>query len=461
LKAPTLTFFISPNEKAVPVYLVGKPNQLPKGLDAIQLALVKTCGFSASAGSILLLPDQEGGLSGVLFGLGEGQDPFICAKLTAELPAGDYALVGDGDLDGETLALALRLGAYSFDRYKANKEDKPSPRFVLPEGCHEETNDALARAVTLTRDLVNTPTSDMGPAELAGAAIDLGKSHGAKVDVTVGEDLLTQNLPLIHAVGRASASAPRLIDMTWGREADPKITLVGKGVCFDSGGLNLKPGSAITLMKKDMGGSANVLGLASLIMDAKLPVRLRVLIPAVENSVSGNAFRPGDVLPSRLGPTVEIENTDAEGRLILADALALGDEESPELMLDMATLTGAARVALGPELPPFYTEDDGLASDLATAALTVHDPLWRMPLWQPYAAGLESKVADLCHTSSDGFAGSVTAALFLQKFVSQAKCWAHFDIYAWNAKPKPGRKIGGEAQAIRTIFKVLCDRYPK
>jgi leucyl aminopeptidase len=287
----------------------------------------------------------------------------------------------------------------------------------------------------------------------------LTRKHKARVSVVKGDDLLAKNFPMIHAVGRASDKAPRLIDMAWGDRNAPKVTLVGKGVCFDTGGLDIKPSSGMLLMKKDMGGAANVLGLASMIMASRLKVRLRVLIPAVENAISGNAFRPGDVLKSRKGQTVEIGNTDAEGRLVLADALALADEEEPEILVDMATLTGAARVALGPDLPPFYTDDDRLASDLAAAAREQEDPLWRMPLWRPYDAKLSSKVADMNNVTTDGFAGSITAALFLKRFVEKAKSWAHFDIFAWNPSDRPHGPAGGEAQGIRALERVISQRY--
>jgi leucyl aminopeptidase len=319
----------------------------------------------------------------------------------------------------------------------------------------------IAAAVTLTRDLINTPTNDMGPDALENAARALASEHKAEISVTEGEALLERNFPMIHAVGRAGAIAPRLIDITWGKESDPKVTLVGKGVCFDTGGLDIKPASGMLLMKKDMGGAANVLGLASVVMDAKLPVRLRVLIPAVENSIAGNAFRPGDVLQSRKGLTVEIGNTDAEGRLVLADALALADEEEPELLIDMATLTGAARVALGPDLPPFFTHDDALAEAIAAKAEETADPLWRMPLWQPYAQKLSSRIADINNVTTDGFAGAVTAALFLSRFVEKAKAHVHFDIFGWVPVEKPASPVGGEAQAIRALYLLLKEKYGK
>jgi leucyl aminopeptidase len=314
-------------------------------------------------------------------------------------------------------------------------------------------------AVYLVRDLVNTPTNDMGPDDLETAVRTLAKKHKASVAVVKGDELLAQNFPMIHAVGRAADQAPRLIDLTWGPKGAPKVTLVGKGVCFDTGGLDIKSASNMLLMKKDMGGAANVLGLASMIMAADMEVRLRVLIPAVENSISDEAFRPGDILQSRKGQTVEIGNTDAEGRLILADALALADEEEPELIIDMATLTGAARVAIGPEIAPFFTDDDGFAADVVAAGAAIADPVWRLPLWKGYDRKLSSKVADFNNVTTDGFAGAVVAAMFLKRFVERAKAWAHFDIYAWAPTERPHCPVGGEAQAIRAIEQVLARRY--
>jgi len=313
--------------------------------------------------------------------------------------------------------------------------------------------------VCLARDLINTPANDMGPVELEEAARTLAGRHGAQLRSIVGDDLITEGFPLVHAVGRAAARAPRLIDISWGDPGHPKVTLVGKGVCFDTGGLDIKPESGMLNMKKDMGGAATMLGLAHMLMDRGAKLRLRVLIPAVENAISGSAFRPRDVYRSRKGLTVEIGNTDAEGRLILADALALADEEQPELIADMATLTGAARVALGADLPPFYTDDDQFAADLARYATAENDPLWRMPLWRPYDALLDSKVADLNNVSSGGFAGSITAALFLRRFVSAAKAWLHVDIFAWNQASKPGRPEGAECQAARALYALLVARY--
>jgi leucyl aminopeptidase len=330
---------------------------------------------------------------------------------------------------------------------------------VPPDGIDMPDITRMAEAAALARDLINTPSNDMGPEELALAARAVATRYGASFSTIVGDELTRQNFPLIHAVGMASTRAPRLIDLTWGDSAHPKVTLVGKGVCFDTGGLDLKPSSGMLIMKKDMGGAANVLALAQMVMDAKLKVRLRVLIPAVENAVAGNAFRPLDIFKSRKGTTVEIGNTDAEGRLVLADALALADEEKPDLLVDLGTLTGAARVALGPDLPPFYTNDETLAQDVARYAKEENDPLWRMPLWPPYDSWLDSKTADINNAPSGGFAGSITCALFLQRFVTDAKSWLHVDIYGWTPSAKPARPEGGECQAARAIYKVLSERY--
>jgi len=420
-------------------------------------AWVETSGFKAEAGKVLLLPDGSGGIAGALLGLGDGSDPFATGALAAALPLRTYRFVEADGIDTANAVLGFALGTYQFNRYAGKKRE--NPRVILPEGVDGEEISRLARAIFLVRDLINTPANDMSPADLAAAAVEVANKHGASASVIVGNDLLTENYPMVHAVGRAAEVAPRLIDFTWGRADAPKVTLVGKGVCFDTGGLDLKPSSAMLLMKKDMGGAANVLALADLIMGAKLDVRLRVLIPAVENNVSGNAFRPGDVLQSRKGLTVEIGNTDAEGRLILADALAEADSETPDLVIDMATLTGAARSALGPDLPPYYTNDEALAAQIAEASETTFDPLWRMPLWKPYDSWLSSKIADVNHVSDGPFAGSITAALFLGRFIEKSKAWVHFDIYGWMPKPRPGRPVGGEAQAIRALYCLLKSRF--
>ncbi|QDG74486.1 M17 family metallopeptidase [Labrenzia sp. PHM005] len=416
--------------------------------------------FSAKSSSFQLVPGLSGQLAAVLFGVEEDgpAHAFALGSLAKALPAGDYHLA-EGFPQPEEAALGFALSGYKFDRYRKASE-KPV-RLAVPDSIDLDRIGAILDGVQLARDLINTPANDLGPEELAQSIDTLFAAHGGAGRCVVGEDLLTEEFPMVHAVGRASSREPRLADYAWGNENHPKITLVGKGVIFDTGGLNVKPGGSMTLMKKDMGGAANVLGLASMIMAAELPVRLRVIVPCVENAISGNAFRPGDILPSRKGMTVEIGNTDAEGRLVLADALALADEESPDLLIDMATLTGAARVALGPDLPPFYTDDDALAEDIAVMSEAATDPLWRMPLWQPYMKYLDSKVADINHinTSGTGFAGSITAALFLSRFVEKAHSWVHFDIFGWTPAEKPGKPMGGEAQGIRALFDLISERY--
>ncbi len=416
-------------------------------------------GFDGAATAFLPLPGNEAGsLGGALLGLGANDDPLVFGKLATALPEGAWKFA-DAPSQPELALLGFLLGGYRFSKYLPAAK-LPAVSLAAPKGVDIAAVRRVAEAVSLARDMVNTPASDMGPQAIEKSARAVAAKFKAKVKVITGPQLLKQNFPMIHAVGRAASEAPRLIDFTWGPKGAPKVTLVGKGVAFDTGGLDIKPSSGMLLMKKDMGGAANVLALAQLIMGEKLPVRLRVLVPAVENSISASAFRPGDILPSRKGITVEIGNTDAEGRLILADALALADEESPDILIDMATLTGAARVALGPDLPPFYTDDEFFAAELAGASERVADPLWRMPLWRPYERKLKSKIADTNNVTTDGFAGSVTAALFLKKFVGNAKIWAHFDIFAWNPVEKPHAPVGGEAQAIRAIFQVLKQRYP-
>ena len=423
-------------------------------------AWLKSAGFAAKDHELLLVPGTNGALAAVVLGLGKGLDILALAQLSESLPQGTYAL---GDVPegyrGTNAALAWLLGTYTFGRYKKSK--KQFAKLVLPKGADGDEATRIADGVFLARDLVNTPSNDMGPEELANAARVLAKKHGAKISFVVGDDLLKKNYPLIHTVGRASVRAPRLIDITWGKPGAPKVTLVGKGVCFDTGGLDLKPSSGMLMMKKDMGGAATVLGLAHMIMDAKLNMRLRVLIPAVENSVSGNAYRPGDVFPSRKGLTVEIGNTDAEGRLVLADALTEGDAEKPELMIDLATLTGAARAATGFELPPYFTDDEKLSADLMRHANDVQDHVWRLPLWRGYEASVGSPIADITNMPNYGLAGAITAALFLNRFVSNAKAWMHLDIPAWIDRPKPGRRAGAEANTARALYALLKERYPQ
>ncbi|HVV63824.1 MAG TPA: leucyl aminopeptidase family protein, partial [Rhizomicrobium sp.] len=419
-------------------------------------------GFAAAAGEIALVPATTGesAVASVLFGLGKGDatPSLLAGKLATSLPAGTYRL-RDGFADPALAALAFALGAYRFTRYRDDRHGQR--RLVIPTGVDGREVARIADAVALARDLINTGPNDLGPAELAEAAQAVAERHNATFTQIVGDALIADNFPLIHAVGAAAAPerAPRLIDIRWGDPSDPKVTLIGKGVVFDTGGLDIKPSSGMLLMKKDMGGAANALALADMIMGAGLKLRLRVLIPAVENAIAGNAFRPGDVFRSRKGLTVEIGNTDAEGRLILADALALAGEEDPALIVDLATLTGAARTALGPEVIPVYTADDTLAADLARHAVAVADPVWRMPLWAPYNALFESKIADLNNAGQSPFAGSITAALFLQRFIADPTRWLHADIYAWNPSPKPARPEGGEAQTIRALYALLKERH--
>jgi leucyl aminopeptidase len=458
--------FAPPTADAVPVHAVR-----PDGLEALAATLPKAAaawlaatGFEPTAGSVAALPGDGGTIAAAVLGLGKAPaggripaaDPLLAGALATALPAGTYALASGFD-DPATAALAFALGSYRFERYRTRK--KPAPRLVLPAGADDAEIGRIADAVFLARDLVNTPANDLGPAEIADAVHALADRHGAAFSEIVGADLVARNFPLIHAVGAASDRPPRLAELVWGDPTHPKVTLVGKGVAFDTGGLNIKPDASMLLMKKDMGGAAAAIALAHMVMDAGLPVRLRLLVAAVENSISGEAFRPGDVYTSRKGITVEIGNTDAEGRLILADALALADEEAPDLIVDFATLTGAARVALGPDLPPLFTDDEAFASELLAHGAAVADPLWRLPLWRRYEKLLDSKIADVNHISGGPFAGSITAALFLSRFVEKATTWAHLDVYAWVPAARPGRPEGGEAQSARALYALFKARY--
>lgn len=444
--------FCPPDAPALPIRLVRSADweAIAAGLDAGWRAQAKVADFKGQAGRVVVVPDAEGAPAGALFGLGDGADPMQIGSLPGKLPAGDWRLEGADGLDAERLAVAWGLGAYRFGRYK-----KAEARAVRLATAADVS--ALVEAVWLARDLVNTPAEDMGPDRLEAIARDLAAAHGAQVTVATGDGLVADGYPMVHAVGRAAAKAPRYVELTWGREGARKLALVGKGVTFDSGGLDIKPASGMALMKKDMGGAAAVLALGKLVMGAGLDVRLSLHLPLVENAISGSAFRPGDIFPTRKGLTVEIDNTDAEGRLILCDALARACELEPDLLIDLATLTGAARVALGPDLAPFYTADETLAADFTTAAAAAGEPVWRMPLWAPYLDDLDSPIADM-KNSGGAFAGSITAALFLGKFVT-APSWMHLDIYAWNPAEKPGRPKGGEATAVRALWKLIRNRF--
>ena len=421
--------------------------QLPAAAQAHARALA----FAGKPGQYALVPFEAG--LGVLFGESP-DDSFAIGKLVGLLPAGTYGFA-NAPAHPEQAALGWLLSAYRFAAYKKREA---APMLVAPSGMDAAKVERLAGAVALGRDLINTPANDMGPEALEAAVRALAGRYGADVSAIRGDDLLTQNFPLIHAVGRAAAQAPRLVEFVWGRKDAPKVTLVGKGVTFDTGGLDIKPESAMAIMKKDMGGAATALALADMLMSARVDIRLRVIIAIVENSISASSFRPGDIYTSRKGLSVEIGNTDAEGRLILADALTYADEGEPELLLDFATLTGAARVALGPDLPPFYTDDEALAAEITQFSMLHHDPVWRMPLWQPYARLLEGKISDLNNISGGPFAGSITAALFLKNFVT-TPCWVHFDVYGWNPATKPGRPEGGEIQSARLLYELILRRY--
>jgi leucyl aminopeptidase len=440
--------------KTLPVFAV-TPAHLETGMvDPVALEWAKRASWKGEPGSLLLVPSEAGHLGGALFGLGKtpSDSPYLSGRLARLLPAGDWH-IETAPLTANRLLLGYGLGSYRFEKYKSTSADLPT--LMMPADADAPRIKRLLAGVFLARDLINTPTNDMGPDALEAAFRDLASHYKAEVSVVRGDELLRQNFPLIHAVGRAAEQAPRLLKLRWGKKGHRKVTLVGKGVCFDTGGLDIKPSSSMLLMKKDMGGAANVMGLALMIMDAKLKIDLTVLVPVVENSISGNAFRPGDIYKSRAGLTVQIDNTDAEGRLILADALALADEDEPDLMIDMATLTGAARVALGPDLPPYFTDSEDLAEALDDASLEVDDPIWRLPLYKGYEKDVSAKIADLTNAPAGGMAGAITAALFLKRFVKKTQNWVHFDIYGWTPSERPHAPVGGEAQAIRAIFQML------
>jgi leucyl aminopeptidase len=445
--------------KTIPVHALTKSafKRWLEGQSKLTQNWIKGQGFKAELGSIIQVPGRDGSLARVVLGLGTGGNLWSFAGLPGRLSRGRYRFDKlDAELANDA-ALGWAFGCYQFDRYKS--KSKRFPTLVWPEGADRAHVERTFRATALARDLVNTPAGDLGPAELAGVAKELAKEHKAACKIIKGKALLDAGYPAVHAVGRGSERAPHLVDITWGDPSHRKVTLVGKGVVFDSGGLDMKSPAGMKLMKKDMGGSAMALGLASMIMDAKLAVRLRVLIPAVENSVSGDAFHPLDVLQTRKGITVEVGNTDAEGRLILCDALAEGDSERPDLMLDFATLTGAARIALGTELPALFCNDENVAAAILEAGLATHDPLWRMPLHRPYRRHLDSKVADINNIANVMQGGAITAALFLQEFVSPKTSWVHIDTMAWNLASRAGRPAGGEVFGMRAIFATLDAKY--
>lgn len=426
-------------------------------LSAAQRRWVADSGFEAAPGTFALIADESGKLVRVLVGVDASDTLSALGALPRTLPEATYHLASEGVLkDTVQAALGWALGAYEFTRYRKARR---APAKLAIAAADLATLQPLVEATTLVRDLVNTPTEDMGPKHLADAVKQLGKTHKAKVREWVGDELLDANFPTIHAVGRASHRSPRLIELNWGKSSDPKIAVVGKGVCFDTGGLDLKPADGMRWMKKDMGGAAHAIALAGLIMQAKLPVRLQLLIPAVENAVSGAAMRPGEVITTRAGITVEVDNTDAEGRLVLCDALSYAGEQKPDLIIDYATLTGAARIALGPDVPALFANNDDAADQVLAAGRAVNDPLWRLPLWRPYRKMLESYLADIANSGASRHAGAITAALYLERFVPETTPWLHLDTYAWNDGDRPGRPRGGEALGLRAFFAFLQKRY--
>lgn len=456
-------FASGPREASdIPIWLLGRGEvPSPDKISAQAAAWLTAQNFTGAAKKVVHLPNAHGAVSGVVLGLGDGKagDPsgpsaLLSGLLPPSLAPATYMIATD-DIDRRLSAIAWGLGAYAFTRYRVGNGFKARPKLRLPEDGGAAGIKNTVEAVWFARDLINTPASDMGPADIEDAVRALALRHGAAVSVISGYDLLRANFPMIHAVGRASPRPPRLIDLKWGPDTAPKITLVGKGITFDTGGLDIKPASGMLLMKKDMGGAATALALAHMIMGQGLNCRLRVLIPAAENAISGDAFRPGDILKSRAGLTVEIGNTDAEGRLVLADALSLADEEHPDSIFVFATLTGAARTALGPDLPAFFTDDEALGASLPKLAASVGDPLWRLPLWDGYRRHLESDIADMNNVWDTPFAGAITAALFLRRFVKNARRFAHFDLYAWRPSARPLGPKGGEPQTARALMEHL------
>ena len=460
------TFIDGPAHDAVPVALVteaGFDSWLARQAAQIR-AWAAAMSFKAERHRLLLIPGAQGQVASVALGVGALPDLnalslWHTALLPDRLPSGHYRFADELSAHAATqAALGWAVGAYRFDRYR-KAPARGEAALVWPVACDRRYVDSAARSMAWARDLINTPANDMGPEQLAAEAQRMVEKHGANIETLVGSELLKRNYPAVHAVGRGAASEPRLIDITWGEAGHPLVTLVGKGVCFDSGGLDVKPAAGMLLMKKDMGGAACVLAIAQMVMESRLPIRVRVLVPAVENSISGDAYRPGDVLRTRKGLTVEIGNTDAEGRLVLCDGLAEADATHSDIIIDMATLTGAARVALGPELPAAYANDEALLAQFIRIADHEHDPAWPMPLWSGYDDELASKIADLNNVSTTSYSGSIIAALFLKRFVTQCPHWLHLDLFAWNAKERPGRPVGGEAQCVRAVHALLVERY--
>ena len=449
-----------PAPACIPVHLTDRASfaRHAAALPTAARQWLATLGFDGAPDRHALLPDEQGRLSSVWAGVRSADHPWALSALPRSLPPGRYRLGGDGLApDDQAAALSWQLGAYAFSRYKAPQREAAELQIVASDATRLGL--LLATVVADTRDLVNTPAEHLGPAELAAAVQAVAKRHGARFKQTVGDALLKAGFPAVHAVGRAAAQPPRLIELTWGDPQAPQLTLVGKGVCFDTGGLNIKGADGMRQMKKDMGGAATALGLATLVMACKLNVRLTLLIPAVENAIAGNAYRPGDVIKTRAGLQIEIGNTDAEGRVILCDALAYAAESKPDLLIDLATLTGAARVALGGQLPALFCRDMAQARALVDRGLALHDPLWHLPLWRDYHPGIESDIADLVNTGRGPQAGAINAALFLEDFVPADQDWLHIDLYAWNDAARPGRPAGGEAQTLRTLLAHLQQRY--
>ena len=451
--------------KAIPIHLITTEavDEFLKGLSSSQTRWAKDNKFNAAKDEFLILAGIDGEITAILAGIGSNKDSVTLssiAPLAKGLPNENY-FIANKNYDYKQLkllAIGWAIAQYDFDHYQNKKNNHKAVLMLDNQGLFDDVS-TIINGISLTRDLVNTPTSDMGPSHLSDVMQNLAEQFKANFSAIIGDELLEENFNTIHAVGRAADNQPRLLELNWGREDAPKLTLVGKGVCFDSGGLDIKSAAGMRIMKKDMGGAAHTLGLAQMIMTTGLDVRLRLLIPAVENSISANAFRPGDIIKTYKGTTVEIDNTDAEGRLVLCDALALASEENPDLLINFATLTGAARVAMGPDVVPFFTDSDEIAESLATHSVKENDPIWRLPLHAPYEIQLQSTVADLSNMGSGPFGGAIIAALFLKHFVEEPQKWLHFDMYAWNMSNKPTCPEGGEAMAIRAIFAYLKERF--